>query len=69
VHAVLELSGNAARDNKKVRISPRHIFLAIHNDEELHRFLGKGILAGGGVLPSILVDIAFLVFVCICLSF
>ena len=34
---VLELAGNAARDNKKKIITPRHILLAVANDDELHR--------------------------------
>lgn len=34
---ILELAGNAARDNKKTRIIPRHILLAVANDEELHQ--------------------------------
>lgn len=50
---VLELAGNAARDNKKTRIVPRHIQLAVRNDEELGRLLGSVTIANGGVLPNI----------------
>lgn len=50
---ILELAGNAARDNKKTRIVPRHIQLAIRNDEELNKLLSEVIIANGGVLPNI----------------
>ena len=50
---ILELAGNAARDNKKKRIIPRHIMLAVRNDEELQKILGHVTFPGGGVLPLI----------------
>merc|ERR1719465_66714 len=50
---VLELAGNAARDNKRSRIIPRHIQLAVRNDDELARLMANTTIAAGGVLPNI----------------
>uniref|UniRef100_A0A3B4EXD2 Si:ch211-113a14.19 n=1 Tax=Pundamilia nyererei TaxID=303518 RepID=A0A3B4EXD2_9CICH len=50
---ILELAGNAARNNKKTRIIPRHLQLAVRKDEELNKLLGGVTIAQGGVLPNI----------------
>lgn len=50
---ILELSIQAAQDNKRSRITPRHITLAVRNDDELNRLIGGTIIANGGVLPHI----------------
>ncbi|XP_077543056.1 histone H2A-like [Haemaphysalis longicornis] len=50
---VLELAGNAARDNHKSRITPRHLQLAVRNDEELSKLLAGVTISEGGVLPHI----------------
>ncbi|KAJ7077872.1 hypothetical protein B0H15DRAFT_789429, partial [Mycena belliarum] len=50
---VLELAGNCARDNQKVRIIPRHILLAIRNDGELDQLLKHCVIYQGGVVPYI----------------
>ncbi|VAI42440.1 unnamed protein product [Triticum turgidum subsp. durum] len=44
---VLELAGNAAKDNKKTRIIPRHLLLAVG------RLLAGVTIAHGGVIPNI----------------
>ncbi len=50
---VLELAGNAARDNNRVRINPRHVMLACRNDEELSRVLKDVTIPSAGVIPNI----------------
>jgi histone H2A len=50
---ILELAGNAAREHKKSRINPRHIQLAVRNDEELNKLLSSVTIASGGVIPNI----------------
>ncbi|RWS30192.1 histone H2AX-like protein [Leptotrombidium deliense] len=50
---VLELAASASHDNKKKRIGPRHIQLAVRNDEELNKLLSGVTISEGGVLPNI----------------
>ncbi|KIJ61900.1 hypothetical protein HYDPIDRAFT_30967 [Hydnomerulius pinastri MD-312] len=50
---ILELAGNAPRDNKKQRIIPRHLQFAVRNDQELSQLLGDVVISQGGVVPFI----------------
>ena len=50
---ILELAGNAAHDNKKSRILPRHLQFAIRDDEELNKLLNGVTIAQGGVMQHI----------------
>eukprot|EP01105_Mastigella_eilhardi_P008329 TRINITY_DN2025_c0_g1_i2.p1 TRINITY_DN2025_c0_g1~~TRINITY_DN2025_c0_g1_i2.p1 ORF type:complete len:452 (+),score=109.46 TRINITY_DN2025_c0_g1_i2:156-1358(+) len=50
---VLELAGNASRDNRQKRITPRHLLLAVRNDEEINKLWKGCTIRAGGVLPNI----------------
>jgi len=49
---ILELAGHVAKDDKKMRITTRHLALALQRDDELDHFLGDYIVSGG-VVPHI----------------
>ncbi|NWS31657.1 H2AX protein, partial [Polioptila caerulea] len=51
---ILELAGNAAHENKKARILPRYIQLAMRNDDELNKLFACVTIPQGGVMPNIL---------------
>lgn len=53
VAELLELAGNAATENKKTRINPRHVYLAVRNDSELHELLKHVTFPSAGVIPHI----------------
>lgn len=50
---VLDPAGNLAIDNQKERISPRHILLAIRNNEELNQLLTNLTVVPAGVVPHV----------------
>ena len=52
---LIELGGNATRDNRKKTINIRYLALAVYNDEELNKMLHlvDYEFVGGGVLPNI----------------
>ncbi|XP_053791584.1 histone H2A-beta, sperm-like [Vidua chalybeata] len=51
---VLELAGKAAHENRKTKILPRHIQLAVRNDDELSKVFASVTIPQGGVMPNIL---------------
>ncbi|KFP62486.1 Histone H2AX, partial [Cariama cristata] len=52
-----EILALAAWENKKARILPRHIQLAVRNDDELNKLFSCVTIAQGGVLPNVLPEL------------
>ena len=50
---ILELAGNVAQEGRKKRLAPRHIMLAVSQDEELGKMLAGGLWSQAGVVPKI----------------
>jgi len=54
---VLEISGKYAIEGSRRRITPRHILLAIRNDEELAKLLRDVVIPNSGVRPNIMPEL------------
>ncbi|CAD7948134.1 unnamed protein product [Amoebophrya sp. A120] len=51
VAELLEVAGNTVKNQGKKRINPRHLQVAIKNDDELNTLI-RATIAGGGVVPD-----------------
>ncbi|NXC76266.1 H2AX protein, partial [Anhinga anhinga] len=56
---ILELAGKAAKENKKARILPKHVqlALAVRNDDELNKLFSCVTIPQGGMLPNIVPEL------------
>ena len=50
---IVELASSAAEEKKKSTITPRHLQLALSNDEELNKLFVAATISGGGVTPNV----------------
>ena len=50
---ILDLAGQCAHEHKRKQIKPRHIQLAVRNDDELNKLLSASQISQGGVRPDI----------------
>ena len=54
---ILDLAGQCADEHKKKTIAPRHLCLAIRNDDELNKLAADTQISQGGVLPNVQKDL------------
>ena len=50
---ILDLAGQCADEQKRKQIKPRHIALAVRNDDELNKLLSASLISQGGVRPEV----------------
>ena len=50
---ICELASSAAQEKNKLTITPRHIQLALSNDEELNKLFCDALISKGGVTPNV----------------
>ena len=50
---ILELAGNAAKEAGKKTIAPKHLQLAVRNDEELAKLMATTLISNGGTMSNI----------------
>ena len=50
---ILELAGNAAEEHGRKTIAPRHLQLAVRNDEELAKLMSQTMMSAGGYMSNI----------------
>ena len=50
---ILELAGNAAEEHGRKTIAPRHLQLAVKNDEELAKLMSQVLISAGGYMSNI----------------
>ena len=50
---ILELAGNACKEAKKKTLAPRHLQLAVRNDEELAKLMASTMISQGGYMSNI----------------
>ena len=53
VAEIIDLSGNFAKEDKRQRITPKHVMFAVKTDEELTKLLKNVNISGAGVIPRI----------------
>ena len=54
---MLDLAGQCAAENKKKTITPRHMQLAVRNDDELNKLLCDSHMVKGGVVSNVIKDL------------